>query len=69
MTIKPLERTIISDGSIDGIQTSRLPTNVDMMNKINEIVHAYNRLEQSVTRINGDISLNQMIGNLKRGIR
>lgn len=45
LMIKPLERIVINN-SEDGIQTSRLPNNEEMMNKINEIVNCINHLNK-----------------------
>ena len=43
--IKQLTRVII-ESTEDGLQTSRLPNNEEVMNKINEIVRYINYIEQ-----------------------
>jgi hypothetical protein len=42
--IKKLQRIIVSNEA-DGTQVTKLPSNEDMMNKINEIIHVVNKLE------------------------
>ncbi|AGI11942.1 toxin [Bacillus phage vB_BanS-Tsamsa] len=44
--IKELERIIIED-NLDGTQTTRLPNNAEMMEKINEIVKQVNFLTRT----------------------
>ncbi|MEX3713398.1 hypothetical protein ABFV99_13420 [Cytobacillus horneckiae] len=46
MPIQPLERIVVKNTK-DGFQTTKLPSNEDMMNKINEIVRLVNHLEQN----------------------
>ncbi|MGV4321249.1 hypothetical protein [Bacillus mojavensis] len=45
MAIRKLTRVIV-ETSEDGTQTTRLPNNQEIMNKINEIVDFCNRLER-----------------------
>ena len=45
MSINKLDRVIVSHG-VNGTQTSRLPDNEEMMNKINEIVELVNKIER-----------------------
>jgi hypothetical protein len=45
MPLQPLTRIIVSNND-NGLQTSRLPNNQEMMDKINEIVNFVNRLER-----------------------
>ena len=45
MPLQPLTRIIVSNNE-DGLQTSRLPNNQEMMDKINEMVNFVNRLER-----------------------
>lgn len=44
MGIKPLQRIIVSNDA-DGTQVTKLPSNEEMMNKINEIIRVVNKLE------------------------
>lgn len=41
--IKELERIIVTENE-EGLQTTRLPSNAEMMEKINEIVRQVNKL-------------------------
>ncbi|MES9681764.1 hypothetical protein ABWK22_02365 [Gottfriedia acidiceleris] len=48
MPIESLKRIIVSEDE-DGTQTSRLPNNQEMMDKINEVIKYVNMIDMKVT--------------------
>jgi hypothetical protein len=50
MTIEKLKRIVVEE-SEDGTQTTKLPSNLDMMNKINEIIDVINILDMKLIAV------------------
>lgn len=50
MTIEPLKRIIVNEDE-EGIQTTRLPNNQEMMNKINEVIKYVNMIGMKVAKL------------------
>lgn len=65
--IKPLEKVFVEEKA-DGIQMFRLPNNLELMNKINEIVESINELDKykEQSRINDQKNrINRLIADCK----
>lgn len=65
--IKPLEKVFVEEKA-DGIQMFRFPNNLELMNKINEIVESINDLDKykEQSRINDQKNrINRLIADCK----
>jgi hypothetical protein len=64
MAIEPLKRIVVSEDD-EGTQTTRLPNNLEMMNKINEIIKYVNMIDMKVVGIGVKVQKQEMKDMLK----
>jgi hypothetical protein len=59
MAIEPLKRIVVDEDE-DGTQTTKLPSNLEMMNKLNEIIQCINIIDSKVAGLGAKIHKQEM---------